>query len=84
MTDRPEAEPVWSRTEIESPCVRLCVIEPVSRLCLGCHRSIDEISAWTRMTPEERRTIMAVLPGRAEQMKPVRRGGHAARIVPKG
>jgi hypothetical protein len=79
LTDRPKSEPVWSREPIESPCVRLCVVEPESRLCMGCLRSIDEIAAWTRMSDVERRRIMAELPGRADRIRPVRRGGRAAR-----
>jgi predicted Fe-S protein YdhL (DUF1289 family) len=82
VTNRPD--PVWSREAIESPCVRLCVVEPASRLCMGCLRSIDEIAAWTRMTAEERRRIMGELPGRAERIKPVRRGGRAARRPAQG
>ncbi|MBI1416616.1 MAG: DUF1289 domain-containing protein [Limimaricola sp.] len=70
---------VWRRDEIESPCVKVCVVHPAARLCTGCLRSIDEIGRWSRMTPEERRAIMAELPGRAGQLK-VRRGGRAARL----
>ena len=33
---------------IESPCIDVCVIDPQSRLCKGCLRSIDEITAITR------------------------------------
>jgi predicted Fe-S protein YdhL (DUF1289 family) len=46
---------------------------------MGCLRSIDEIAAWTRMSDAERRRIMAELPGRADRIRPVRRGGRAAR-----
>lgn len=53
------------RPVIETPCVRLCVIDPETRLCEGCRRSLDEIAAWGRMTPEQRRAIMKDLPGRA-------------------
>lgn len=53
------------RPVIESPCVRLCVIDPETRLCEGCRRSLDEIAAWGRMTPAQRREIMAKLPDRA-------------------
>jgi uncharacterized protein len=49
---------------IESPCVNVCVIDPRTRLCEGCGRSIDEIGSWRSYTPEERRRIMAVLPTR--------------------
>ncbi|HLS58255.1 MAG TPA: DUF1289 domain-containing protein [Paracoccaceae bacterium] len=49
---------------VESPCNRICRIDPATRLCVGCHRSIDEIAAWGRMTPAERRAVMAELPAR--------------------
>ena len=34
---------VWKRDEIASPCVKLCVVHPEERLCVGCLRSIEEI-----------------------------------------
>ena len=70
---------VWRRDEIESPCVKVCVVHPESGLCLGCHRSIDEIAAWSSMTPEARRAVMAELPGRADRARPPRRGGRQGR-----
>jgi predicted Fe-S protein YdhL (DUF1289 family) len=49
---------------IETPCIKVCVIDPASRLCGGCGRTIDEIAAWSTYTREDRRRIMAALPGR--------------------
>jgi hypothetical protein len=69
---------VWKRDEIESPCVRVCVVHPEARICTGCHRTTDEIAGWSRMTPDERRAVMAALPGRAPLLRK-RRGGRAAR-----
>ena len=71
--------PLWKRDEIESPCVQICVVHPETRICTGCYRTIDEITDWSRMTPEARRTIMDDLPARADQLM-VRRGGRAARL----
>ena len=71
--------PLWKRDEIESPCVQICVVHPETRICTGCYRTIDEITDWSRMTPEARRTIMDDLPVRVDQFK-VRRGGRAARL----
>jgi uncharacterized protein len=77
----PEAsDAIWRRAEIDSPCVKTCVIHPAARLCIGCLRSIDEISAWSRMTPDDRRAIMADLPARAPRLAQ-RRGGRAARLA---
>ena len=71
--------PLWKRDEIESPCVQICVVHPETRICTGCYRTIDEITDWSRMTPEARRIIIDDLPARANQLK-VRRGGRAARL----
>lgn len=70
---------IWARDEIESPCVKICVIHPEARLCTGCLRSIDEIGAWSRMTPEHRAEVMAALPTRKAQLT-LRRGGRKARL----
>ncbi len=70
---------IWHRDEIESPCVKICVVHPEARLCVGCLRSIDEIGRWSKMTPAERREIMAALPDRAPELTR-RRGGRAARL----
>lgn len=74
---------VWKRDEVESPCVRVCVVHPEARLCVGCYRTLDEIAGWGRMTGEERRRIMDELPARAPQLAR-RRGGRAARSGRKG
>ncbi len=71
--------PVWTREEIESPCVRICVVHPEARICTGCFRSIDEIGRWSKMSADERNEIMADLPNRAPLLRK-RRGGRAARM----
>lgn len=73
-------ESVWSRDEVESPCVRVCAVHPEARICTGCLRSIDEITRWSRLSTDERRAIMAALPDRADLLKK-RRGGRAARLA---
>jgi uncharacterized protein len=73
------SDEVWRRKEVESPCIKLCVVEPATGLCLGCFRSTEEIARWSAMTPEARRAVMAELPVRAERARPGRRGGRAAR-----
>ena len=57
---------------IESPCVRICAIDPASQLCMGCGRTLDEITRWYGMSREERSLIMAELPARIEASRPNR------------
>ena len=77
------SDEVWTRDEVQSPCIRICVIHPEARLCTGCLRSIDEITRWSKMTPDERHQIMVELPTRSGQVVK-RRGGRAARIKRQG
>ncbi len=74
------SDDVWKRDEIQSPCIKICVIHPETRLCTGCSRSIDEIGGWSKMSAEERSTIMAELPTRSPVPKG-RRGGRSARLA---
>ena len=74
MTDQ-----LWARDEIESPCIKICVVHPQARICTGCLRTIDEIAAWSRMSPGDRARIMAELPER-KGLITKRRGGRRARL----
>ncbi len=76
------SDDIWKREEVESPCIKICVVHPEARICTGCLRSIDEITAWGRMSNDARLAVMAELPGRQSLLK-VRRGGRAARMARK-
>ncbi|MGD9865017.1 MAG: DUF1289 domain-containing protein [Pseudodonghicola sp.] len=75
MEDHP-----WSRDEVESPCVRICLMHPTERICTGCFRTLDEIARWSQMTAQERRAVIAALPARAPQLSR-RRGGRSGRAT---
>ena len=63
------SDEVWKRDEIDSPCTKVCVLHPSARICIGCHRTGEEIAAWTRLTPERRAEITAELPARADRLR---------------
>lgn len=46
-----------------SPCVKVCRYEG-GPLCVGCKRTVDEISDWWRLSDEDALAIMAELPNR--------------------
>ena len=79
VKDEQAKDEVWMRDEIDSPCVKLCVIHPEERLCVGCYRTIEEISQWSRLAPAARAVIMADLPERAPRLIK-RRGGRMGRL----
>lgn len=55
--------------DIETPCNKVCIIDPTCGLCIGCGRSGAEIAGWIGFTPDERRAIMATLPQRLALMQ---------------
>lgn len=77
MTDN-----IWKRDEIESPCVKICVMHAESGLCIGCLRTRDEIAQWSRMTPDERHSLIAELPERAPLLRGKRRKVRVRRTSP--
>jgi uncharacterized protein len=36
-----------------SPCVRICKVDDSDTYCLGCFRTLSEVSSWQWMTEEE-------------------------------
>jgi predicted Fe-S protein YdhL (DUF1289 family) len=50
--------------EIASPCVNVCKMNPDTALCEGCWRTLDEIAAWSGMSAEDKRAVLARLAAR--------------------
>jgi predicted Fe-S protein YdhL (DUF1289 family) len=53
--------------ELSSPCIRVCVVDGPTGLCLGCGRTLPEIAQWGRLSEDQRRAIMATLAERMEK-----------------
>jgi uncharacterized protein len=43
--------------EIPSPCVSICALD-IDDVCVGCHRTGDEISRWWKMDNTEKLKIL--------------------------
>jgi len=54
---------------LQTPCIKICLLDDETGLCLGCGRSIREIAGWTAMTDAERRAVMRELPARKARME---------------
>jgi predicted Fe-S protein YdhL (DUF1289 family) len=50
--------------EVDSPCVNVCRMDPVSGYCEGCRRSLEEIACWSAYSAAEKRAVLAQLPAR--------------------
>jgi predicted Fe-S protein YdhL (DUF1289 family) len=48
----------------ETPCVAVCMIDPKTKLCFGCGRTLPEIARWHAMESVERLAVLALLPAR--------------------
>lgn len=59
---------------IATPCVKVCIVDGATGLCLGCWRTLSEIGGWSGLTDAERARIMAELPARAARIDPEKLG----------
>jgi predicted Fe-S protein YdhL (DUF1289 family) len=59
---------------ITTPCVKVCIVDPESNLCLGCFRTLPEIGGWARLSDEERAALMTELPTRRSRIRPEKLG----------
>ena len=50
---------------VPSPCVDVCRMDEARGLCLGCHRTLDEIATWSTLPDAAKQAVWAQLPGRA-------------------
>ena len=53
----------------ETPCIAVCMIDPRTKLCFGCGRTLPEIARWHRMESAERLALMAELPARMAEAR---------------
>lgn len=49
-----------------SPCRGICLMDPATRMCCGCLRTIAEIAAWYEASASEKRAILERLALRRE------------------
>lgn len=43
---------------ITSPCNGKCGVNPITKLCKGCFRTMEEIFQWVQMSDAEKTTIL--------------------------
>ncbi|MGH6854357.1 MAG: DUF1289 domain-containing protein [Aestuariivirga sp.] len=71
-----------SMPAIETPCIKVCVVDPETGFCIGCGRTRAEIGSWLGFDQRQRRDIMAELPDRVATLtlRKRRRGGRRGRL----
>jgi predicted Fe-S protein YdhL (DUF1289 family) len=70
----PAAPPPGPPKAIVTPCIKVCIVDPESSLCLGCYRTLMEIGGWARLAEDERVRLMAELPARRSRIRPEKLG----------
>lgn len=50
-----------------SPCIDVCRMNPETKLCEGCLRTLDEIAAWASLTPAQKRAVLERLASRRKR-----------------
>jgi predicted Fe-S protein YdhL (DUF1289 family) len=55
---------------IKTPCIKVCVIDGETSLCMGCYRQLNEVAGWARFTDAEREAILSDLPTRRSRIRP--------------
>ncbi len=46
---------------VTSPCINVCRMDSATGLCLGCFRTIDEITVWAKIDDARRLNILAAV-----------------------
>ncbi|MDP3854894.1 DUF1289 domain-containing protein [Phenylobacterium sp.] len=66
MTDLPLRPPA----PIKTPCIKVCVVDGESGLCMGCYRKLSEVAGWAKLSDDERAAIMDELASRRSRIRP--------------
>ena len=54
----------------DSPCVHICLMDYAQGLCIGCHRTLDEITYWATYTADQRNKVRAAIAERRAIAEP--------------
>lgn len=65
------------RMSIASPCVNVCRMNADNTLCVGCHRTLDEIAQWSRASDDAKAAILAAVEKRRTGPAPAGAGHRA-------
>ena len=55
---------------IKTPCIKVCIVDGQSGLCLGCYRKLSEVAGWGKLSDAARDQIISELPSRLSLISP--------------
>ncbi len=47
-----------------SPCINICRMDPITQVCEGCLRTLDEIAIWSTLSNKSKQAVIDQLPTR--------------------
>ncbi len=47
--------------DVDSPCVHVCLMDYEQGLCIGCHRTLNEITYWATYSSVRKREVLAAV-----------------------
>jgi predicted Fe-S protein YdhL (DUF1289 family) len=63
LSDKALSDEATTGAPVASPCIDICRLD-AQELCIGCRRTIGEISEWSRASEARRREILRGLAAR--------------------
>lgn len=54
----------------DSPCVHVCLMDYAQGLCIGCHRTLDEITYWASYPSARKKEVLATVAIRRTAAQP--------------
>ena len=55
--------------DVKSPCIKVCKYDE-DKICIGCHRTMDEITGWLFMNNDSKRESLKAAAERKTTPKP--------------
>lgn len=65
MTAAPAAA---AQGDEDSPCVQVCLMDYAQGLCIGCLRTLDEITYWVTYSPQQKQAVRAQIAARRDAL----------------
>lgn len=44
-----------------TPCINLCQLDATERYCIGCRRTVEELTNWQKLSEEQQQKILEEL-----------------------
>lgn len=46
-----------------TPCIKICQLDPKLEYCIGCKRTVQEITDWSKLSDKEKQQVLDRIKG---------------------